>query len=226
MGGAIGGLVAAGFDIEEIEDFVLSTPWYRIVDIGIGKQGLVAGNKVYAMLLQYLEQKGLGDIQIEHLPIPFRAVSVDLVKGEVFIFDKGSLSLAIRATTSVPGFFQPVKYEDKVLVDGGVLNNLPADITRKEGAEIVIAVDVEREREEREPRNMFDVLNRSLSLMMVEMRRSNLRFADVIFRPQVGHYQAYDITKIKECIEAGEREAEQKVTEVMSLINNKRRIPQ
>lgn len=219
MGGAIGGLVAAGIDIEEIEDFVLTTSSYRIVDIGIGKRGLVGGNKVYAMLLQFLEQKGLGDIQIEQLPIPFRAVSVDLKKGQVFIFDQGSLSLSIRATTSVPGIFAPVMYEDKVLVDGGVLNNLPADITRKEGADIVIAVDVEREHEEREPRNMFDVLNRSLSIMMVEMRRSNLHFADVIFRPQVGHIQAHDITKIKKCIEAGERDAEQKVMEVISLIN-------
>lgn len=66
---------------------------------------------------------------------------------------------------------------------------------------------------------MFDVLNRSLSLMMVEMRRKNLRFADVIFRPDVGHLQAYDITKIKVCIEAGERDAEQKIMEVISLIN-------
>lgn len=155
MGGAIGGLIAAGIDVEEIEEFVLTTPSYRIVDIGIGKRGLVAGNKLYAMLLQFLEQKGLGDIQIEQLPIPFQAVSVDLIKGKVFILDKGSLSLAIRATTSVPGFFTPVKYEGKVLVDGGVLNNLPADIASNAGAEIVIAVDVEREHEEREPRNMW-----------------------------------------------------------------------
>ncbi|KIY23485.1 MULTISPECIES: patatin-like phospholipase family protein [Mesobacillus] len=221
MGGAIGGLVAAGFDIEEIEDFVLSTPSYRIVDIGIGKRGLIAGNKVYALLLQFLEQKG-EDIRIEELPIPFRAVAVDLKKGKVFIFDQGSLSLAIRATTSVPGFFAPVNYDGKVLVDGGILNNLPADIARNEGVDIVMAVDVEREHEEREPRNMFDVINRSLSLMMVEMRRENLRFADVVFRPQVGNFQAFDITKIKECIEAGERDAEHKMMDVISLINKEK----
>jgi len=218
MGGAVGGLVAAHIDIEEIEEFVLDTPSYRIVDIGIGKRGLVGGNKVYAVLLQFLEQKGLGDIQIEQLATPFRAVSVDLKKGQVFIFDQGSLSLAIRATTSVPGIFAPVMHEDKVLVDGGILNNLPADITRKEGADLVIAVDVEREYREGEPQNMFDVLNRSLSIMMVEMRRSNLRYADVIFRPEVGHIQAHDLTKIKRCIEAGERIAEQKVAEVISLL--------
>lgn len=220
MGGAIGGLIAAGIDIEEIEDFVLATtPSYRMVDFGIGKRGLVAGNKVYGMLYQFLEQKGLEDIQIEQLPIPFYAVSVDLKKGKVFVFDKGNLSLAIRATTSVPGLFIPVKYEDKILVDGGILNNLPTDIPRKAGVEVVIAVDVEREHEEREPRSIIDVLNRSLSLMMVEMRRKNLPFADVVLRPKVGQIQAFDITKVKECIAAGEREAEQRIMKIYSLIN-------
>ncbi len=87
MGGAIGGLIAAGIDVEEIEDFVLTTtPSYRMVDFGIGKRGLVAGNKLYGMLLQFLEQKGLANIQIEQLPIPFRVVSVDLKKGKSFHF--------------------------------------------------------------------------------------------------------------------------------------------
>ncbi len=75
------------------------------------------------------------------------------------------------------------------------------------------------EHEEREPRSIIDVLNRSLSLMMVEMRRKNLQFADVILRPRVGQFQAFDITKIKECIEAGEQEAERKIMEVVSLLN-------
>jgi NTE family protein len=218
MGGAIGGLVAAGIDIEEIEEFVLTTPSYRFVDIGILKRGILAGNKIYAMLIQFLEQKGLGDIRIEDLNIPFRAVSVDLIKGEVFIFKEGSLSLAIRATTSVPGIFSPVYYQDKVLVDGGILNNLPADLLREAGMDVVMAVDVEREHEEEEPRNIFDVVYRSFTIMMTRQRRANLQYADVVFRPEVGHILAFDTTRIQECIEAGEREAKQKIHEVLSFI--------
>jgi NTE family protein len=218
MGGAIGGLVAAGIDIEEIEEFILTTPSYRFVDIGILKRGILAGNKIYAMLIQFLEQKGLGDIRIEDLNIPFRAVSVDLIKGEVFVFEEGSLSLAIRATTSVPGIFSPVHYQDKVLVDGGILNNLPADLLREEGMDIVIAVDVEREHEEEEPRNIFEVVYRSFTIMMTRQRRANLKYADVVFRPEVGHILAFDTTRIQDCIEAGEREAQQKIHEVLSLI--------
>jgi NTE family protein len=218
MGGAIGGLVAAGIDIEEIEDFILSTPSYRFMDIGIRKRGIIAGNKIYAMLIHFLEQKGLGDIRIEDLRIPFRAVSVDLIKGKVFVFEEGSLSLAIRATTSVPGIFSPVHYRDKVLVDGGVLNNLPADLLRTAGMDIAIAVDVEREHEEQEPRNIFEVVYRAFTIMMTRQRRANLKYADVVFRPEVGHIFAFDTSKIRECIEAGEREAQHKIHEVIRLL--------
>jgi NTE family protein len=218
MGGAIGGLVAAGIDIEEIEEFILNTRSYRFMDIGIRKHGIFSGNKIYAMLIHFLEQKGLGDIQIEDLKIPFRAVSVDLMKGKVFVFDKGSLVLAIRATTSIPGIFSPVHYRGKVLVDGGVLNNLPADLLREEGMDVVLAVDVEREHEEQEPRNLFEVLYRSFTIMTTVQRRANLKYADVVFRPEVGHIFAFDISKVRECIEAGKQEALTKIGEVISLL--------
>jgi NTE family protein len=218
MGGAIGGLVAAGIDIEEIEEFILNTPSYRFLDIGIRKRGILAGNKIYATLIQFLEQKGLGDIRIEELKIPFRAVSVDLIKGKVFVFEEGSLGLAIRATTSIPGIFSPVHYQEKVLVDGGILNNLPADLLCAAGMDVVIAVDVEREHEEEEPRNIFEVVYRSFTIMMTRQRRGNLKYADVVFRPEVGHILAFDTTRIRECIEAGEREAQHKIHEVLSLL--------
>ena len=216
MGGAIGGLVAAGIDIEEIEEFILNTPSYRFVDIGIRKRGIFAGNKIYAMLIRFLEQKGLGDIRIEDLKIPFRAVSVDLMKGNLFVFDEGSLVLAIRATTSVPGIFSPVHYQGKVLVDGGVLNNLPADLLRAAGMDVVLAVD-EREHEEQEPGNLFEVVYRSFTIMTTVQRRANLKYADVVFRPEVGRIFAFDIGRMRECIEAGEREALNRIHEVISL---------
>lgn len=220
MGGAIGGLVAAGIDIEEIEDFILKTSSYRIVDIGLGKGGLLAGNKIDMMLLEFLEQKGLGDLKIEHLHIPFRTVAVDLKKGDCVVFNQGSLRVAIRSTISVPVFFSPVKHEDKVLVDGGILNNLPTDIAREEGAEFVIAVDVDRVHEEPSLKTMIDVLERSLSIMMIEIRRHKLKFADLVIKPEIGHLQAFDITKIKQSIMAGEIAAENELEKFGVLFDN------
>ncbi|WP_018133503.1 patatin-like phospholipase family protein [Effusibacillus pohliae] len=218
MGGLIGGLVAAGIAPEEIEEFIYATPTYRLVDFAILKRGILAGDKIYTLLIQMLEQKGLGDVQIEDLPITFRAVSVDLKRGQIFLFERGSLLLAIRATTSIPGLFAPVAYQDKVLVDGGILNNLPADLARREGVDAVVAVDVEREHEEQEPRNIFEVLYRSYSIMTTTIRRANLRYADVVLRPRVGHILAFDFSKVRESIEAGERAAERKLKQVAQLL--------
>ncbi|MDI3257390.1 MAG: patatin-like phospholipase family protein [Kyrpidia sp.] len=214
IGGAVGGLVAAGIDIEEIESFILSYPWYRLVDLGVGKGGILAGNRLRGALMELLKQKGLEKMRIEELPIPFRAVSVDLVKGRPFVWDRGRLILAIRATTSIPGIFAPVSYQGMVLVDGGVLNNLPADLARQSGVDRVIAVDVEREHEEREPRNMWEVLYRSYTIMSVALRRSNLQHADLVLRPEVGRILSLDVTKMKECIEAGEQEASRHIEEI------------
>ncbi|MBE3595559.1 MAG: patatin-like phospholipase family protein [Hydrogenibacillus sp.] len=207
IGGAIGGLVAAGIDIEELESFILSYPWYRLVDVGVGKGGILSGNRIRDALMELLKQKGMAETRIEDLPIPFRAVSVDLIKGQPYIWERGPLILAIRATTSIPGIFAPVTYQDMVLVDGGVLNNLPADLIRQAGVERVIAVDVEREHEAREPRNLWEVIYRSYTIMSVALRRSNLQYADRVLRPNVGHILALDLTKMKESIQAGEEEA-------------------
>jgi len=213
MGGAIGGLVAAGIDIEDIEEFVLNTSSYRFMDIRLNKNGILRGEKIASILIEFLEQRGLYDIQIEDLNVPFRTVSVDLIKGEIVVFDTGSLVLAIRATTAFPGILTPVSFQDKILVDGGVLNNLPVDLVRSEGLDLVLAVDVEREHAERKPRSIFDVVYRSFTIMTTQQRRASLQYADVVFRPDVGHILAFDIGKIRECIEAGEREAENKIHE-------------
>lgn len=224
IGGAIGGLVAAGINIEEIEEFILSYPWYKLVDIGVGKGGIMAGNRLRGAFMELLQEKGLGEVRIEELPVPFRAVSVDLVKGEPYIWERGKLILAIRATTSIPGVFAPVSHEGMVLVDGGVLNNLPADLPRKAGVDVVVAVDVEREHEEREPRNMLEVLYRSYSIMTVALRRTNLRYADFVLRPEVGHILSLDVTKMQECIQAGEKEAEEHLTALLARCGRETRV--
>ena len=218
MGGAIGGLIASGIAIEEIEEFVLSLPSVRVLELGIGKLSMLGGDKVYQMLLDFLDQKGLHNFQIEDTVIPFQAITVDLIRGEQYVFDHGSLSLALRATTAVPGVFAPVLYNDMVLVDGGVLNNVPADIVKASGAEVGVAVDVGRELIDSEPTSMFDVMRRSIDVMMLDNVRQVIKHADVVLRPDVGQYQAYDLSKIRTCIDAGEQEAEAKLSSILKRL--------
>ena len=221
MGAAIGGLVAAGIEIEEVEDFILNLPSIHLVELGFKKRSFLGGDKTYMMLLEFLTRKNLNDLRIEDMPIPFEAITVDIKNGTPYIFKKGNLGTALRATTAVPGVFSPVPYEDRLLIDGGVLNNLPADIVRKSEMPFVIAVDVEKEYCIGEPKSMVDILNRSLQLMRMEMSQKNFKYADIVLRPDVGRYQAYDITKLEQCIKAGEQEAERKIDLIINLLKQK-----
>ncbi|MCL6444845.1 MAG: patatin-like phospholipase family protein [Alicyclobacillus sp.] len=217
IGGVIGGLVAAGIDIDEIEDFVLSYPWYRLLDIRMRKCGVLSGNKLYNILVEFLDQHGLRDADIAELPTPFRTVATDLRKGKPYVWERGNLGLALRSTVSIPGLFAPVKYRDMVLVDGAMTNNLPADILKMMGVDFIIAVDVERQHEEREPKNTLEVLYRSYSIMTTVSSRKNLRYADFILQPSVGHILALDFSKMRECIHAGECIARESLTRLKEL---------
>jgi NTE family protein len=209
MGGAIGGLYAAGISAHEIEDLLLSTPKYRLIDLGIRRRGLIAGNSLNRVILELLQRHGKEALRIEHFPISFKAIAVDLMEGKQVVLDRGDLVTALRATTAFPGVFAPLMHNNQMLVDGGVLNNLPVEEMKKNYGGQVIAVDVAREHEKKPPRNMIEVVYRSYSLMTAERKHSSLRLADLVIRPEVGHVAAFDFTKSRECIQAGEQAAEQ-----------------
>jgi len=218
MGGAIGGLYAAGIPAWDIEQLLLKTPKYRLLDLGIRNRGLFAGNTVHNTINELLQRHGKHDLRIEKFPIEFRAIAVDLNKGKQVVLDEGELGTALRATTAFPGVFAPLMDGDQMLVDGGVLNNLPVEEAMSEDTAFVIAVDVAREHENKPPRNMFEVVYRSYSLMTAERKHASLRLADFVIRPDVGSYAAFDFTKTQECINAGEEAAERSMEELKHQI--------
>ena len=171
MGALIGGLYASGMSIEEIEKMVVELDWAGTFDDslerpersfrrkrdddlsllnakpGIGKSGikitsgLLAGENIM-LLLERLSNEASRSGNFDQLVIPFRAVATDINTGEAAVLRSGNLSIAMRASMSIPGVLRPVKIGDQLLVDGGIVNQLPVDVVRGMGADIVIAVDV------------------------------------------------------------------------------------
>lgn len=171
MGAIIGGLYAAGYSPDEIEHLLISTDWKKALtdqperkDRTMRKKELERqflipyrigyNNGKFQLPLGAIEGQHLDQLfqdmllpvvsvhDFSQLPIPFRAVATDLVSGEAVILSDGSLPDALRASMSVPGVFAPVRIDGRLLVDGGMSNNLPVDIVREMGADIVIAVDI------------------------------------------------------------------------------------
>lgn len=141
-GCSIGALVGAAFAagrLDQIESWVRSLDWksaLRLVDLGL-RGGLIKGKRVVELFSEQIVECAFSD-----LPLQFAAVATDLVSGQEIWIREGRVSDAIRASIAVPGFFQPVLYEDRYVVDGSVVNPVPVSLCRAMGADIVIAVDL------------------------------------------------------------------------------------
>ncbi len=142
MGGLIAAAVAAGLSAGAMEALALKMTsmreWVSLVGLRPSRPGLLDPAKVRAFLLETLE----GDPDIADLSIPLALSAVDLDRGKEVILSEGNLAQGVLATIAVPGLFPPVKRNQVRLIDGGVLNNVPADLVRKMGAQVVLAVDV------------------------------------------------------------------------------------
>ena len=147
----------------------------------------------------------------DELPTPFRAVSVDLLSATQVVLDRGSLASAMRATMSLPLIFPPVEMDGKVLVDGGAMNNVPADVARSMGADVVIAINVGDLTDPKEVnQTMFGLAGGTLGAMMRASTKQGLAAADVVLNvPLVEKgYGSLDWRKSKELIEEGYKAAE------------------
>ncbi len=139
IGSLVGGVYAAG-KLNEFKDWLFSLTnmkMLNLLDFSISKRYLVKGDKVLQSI-----QEVVPDIDIEDLNIPYAAVATDLYTGEEVIFRSGKLFTAIRASISIPSMFRPVKYGNRTLIDGGIVNTMPLDLVERNGHDLLVGFDV------------------------------------------------------------------------------------
>jgi NTE family protein len=172
------------------------------MDITFPRMGLIAGEKLERMLHMLTGRRSFAD-----LSLPLAVVAVDLISGERVVINEGSVSRAVRASCAIPGIFSPVEMGKKLLVDGGVLQRVPASVVREMGADLVIAVDVGVDVGDYKIDHIFDVLSRSLDIMSREINRSLSRDADLVVIPKVSDMGPFDFQCVEEAIIRGEKAA-------------------
>lgn len=137
MGAIIGSSYAAGLSIADLRDLAARTGWNHVTKLRVTRDGLIC-----FMRMESWVEEIVGQFDIRDLGIPFAAVASDLISGERVVLWRGDLGRALRASSSVPGFAPPVEWDGRMLVDGGVTDNVPGDVVRMLGADYVIGVDV------------------------------------------------------------------------------------
>ncbi|NWB95002.1 patatin-like phospholipase family protein [Pseudomonas gingeri] len=239
MGAVIGGLYASGYKIDELEKLALGIDWRQALsdappredipfrrkqddrDFLVKQQlsfhddgslglplGVIQGQNL-AMLLESMLAHASGTRDFDKLPIPFRAVATDIANGEKVVFRRGHLPQVVRASMSIPAVFAPVELDGRLLVDGGLTDNIPLDVVREMGVDIAIVVDIGTPlRSRKQLATVVDVLNQSITLMTrrnSEEQLATLHRNDILIQPALASYGSTDFGRAEEIIDAGYR---------------------
>lgn len=210
VGSFVGGLYAYGYSPYELQTIALGIQKNDIADYIIPDNGFIKGEK-----LENFVNVRVKYTPMEKFKIPFYAVATNIQNGEEMIFGRGNPGKAVRASCSLPGIFNPVRIGDKYYVDGGVVNPLAADVARRFGADVVIAVDISSSVETAPPKATVDTILQAVDIMYNKIASLHLKHSDIVIKPKVGHIGSSDFTKRHEAIMEGEKAA----TEAMPAIN-------
>lgn len=217
-GSLVGGALASGMSIEQIEDLGRKMRWRDIGRMTMSRLGVQSNER----LEQYVRAQ-LPITKFEELPIPFAAVATELKTGKaVIMHDRGDVPFAIRASCTIPGWYVPViDDEGRQLVDGGLVAVVPATVARALGADIVIAVDVNADgaRFIGSSSSVIGVLLQSMLVVQKTASHYQLQSSDVVIRPKVGHIRWDEMGRAEELITAGYDAGLESVPQILSLID-------
>ncbi|MEY4762677.1 MAG: hypothetical protein RLZZ200_2533 [Pseudomonadota bacterium] len=250
MGAVVGGLYAAGYSGREIEQVMSGVDWqdaFRdrprrndlamrrklddesfLVQLPLGlrggkffmPKGLSQGQKL-GLRLRELVQRAGNPVDYDHLPTRFRAVATDLESGLPVVMDRGDLATAIRASMSVPGLFSPVERDGKLLVDGGIAENLPISVMREMDVDRLIVVDVGYPLATRERLGSVTSVSSQMLAILIrrdsDRQRATLGDKDILIEPPLGEASSFDFSHLAGAIAAGEAGARERLEPLAAL---------
>lgn len=194
----------------------------------IGKKLKTADIKKYKILpsktdgIQKLLINAFGDINIEDLKTPFTAVAVDIKTLKECAITSGNLAKAVAGSCCVPGAFEPVKFEDKLLCDGGLKNSIPADVLKEQGCDYVISVDIGGEKKGVKSSKLFDVLTCALDILVTDTKYRGYLYSDMVIQPTTHNFLP---TKIENCmamVEEGYRATIEVMPQILEFFSERK----
>ena len=242
MGAIIGGLYASGMTADELTHVIETADWSALLtdrppraqrsfrrksddigflvdfDLGVDKSGLIfpegfIQGQNLEIALKRLALPAISIDDFDELPIPFRAVATDIVTGEAVVLDSGDLAAAMRASMSAPGIFKPVRSDGRILVDGGVANNLPVKIVRDMGADILIVVDVGFPLlSEDQLGSALAVTKQMLTILINGRAQDQIALMDeddILISPNLGDFGSQDFQRLVEAQQLGNEKAQE-----------------
>lgn len=250
IGSVVGGMYAIGYSPAEIEEFALTTDWAHIFSntperstMFLGQksennrhlisirfdgfkpyipQAISQGQQLFsAFNSMVMRANTLPNANFDDLIVPLRIVALDKYDGTQTVFKEGNLALAILSSIAAPFLFSDVIIDGRAYVDGGIINNIPTDVARSMGSDIVVAIDCTSPLLTSEQMAFpWKQMDHYSSIMQKERNERSLRLANIVIEPELGDLDGYDVNAIGEIIELGRQKARQMIPEIMNSLNN------
>jgi NTE family protein len=249
MGSIVGGLYAIGYNASELEKIVLNLNWIALLNDDINRKSLPVDEKdelgryIVSFPVKNLRPalpSGMKEGQnisiilsrltwavkdvndFNKFPIPFHCIAADIVTGNEVVIENGYLPDALRASMAIPTIFTPVEWENKLLVDGGIINNFPADRVKEMGADIIIGVDLGfRPNKRDELHSLSAIMEQAILFRANEKNMQNVKLVDILIEPDaVAGYNIADFKQSKNLIALGEQAARKHWTRLKSLADS------
>lgn len=250
MGAIVGGLYASGVSADELQEIFETSDWNELLsdrparsqrsfrrktddigflvnfDIGIDKSGLIfpegfVQGQNLELALKNLSLSAITVDDFDELPIPFRAVATDIVSGKAAVLDSGDLATAMRASMSAPGLFKPVRLGGQILVDGGVANNLPVQVVRDMGADILVVVDVGFPLLREDELGSALAVTKQMLTILINSRAQDqiarMASGDILIAPDLADIASQDFQRMPEAQQLGAEEANEHRDDLRTL---------
>ena len=213
-GTSIGAFVAAFFAFnvhwKKISEIALKLNWLDISAISLSKMALLSNEKLGNLITEHI-----GDVSFDQSKIPVAMISTNISNGEKVILKQGNVARAVMASTCIPGIFIPVEIEDKLLVDGGIVENVPITPLKEMGADFIIAVDLNAEYSHKKPGNIVEVLLNTFDFTLMNATKLQTEEADFLIKPDLSSFSIVDAKQTADLIEKGYQEAKKELKKIM-----------
>ncbi len=198
IGALIASLYAFGVEPDEIANQAKNMNWLNVTSLTVSKLGLLSNDKIGKLVTDLV-----GDKNIEDAPSPLAMVATNISSGGHVILDKGPLDQAVCASTCIPGIFKPVEIEGRMLVDGGLVENVPVSPLERMGCRTIVGIDLNANREYQAPDDIVDVLLNAMDIAIDHSAQVQSREAELIIAPNLNAFSRTDAGAIDELIEEG-----------------------
>lgn len=219
-GSFVGSLYASGKSPYQLQQIALTFKESDIRDLTLNRQGILLGQK-----LQDYVNRNVANKPMEKFPIRFAAVATRLDNGQKVEFIKGNAGQAVRASCSIPNVFVPATIAGVKYVDGGLVSPIPVKTARDMGADIVIAVDISARPDGGKATSMFGLLDQTINIMGQQSINEELKQANIVIQPKVGHIGTLDLKASNESILAGEKATQLKIIAINKAIADFKKSP-